>query len=148
MLNQNENQALEQNQEIQIRSTHNDMPPPNSGPRDQSLPGKDDEGQYWPGFGPGVPHATDWGKSKYRGQIPSMDEIRAFWRQNNFDLKVACVKKKYNSENDSETLQPAKTTRQEFRNRFGRHRNRSLSSHNKRLRYDSPDRRCESRERS
>ncbi|KAA6364297.1 MAG: hypothetical protein EZS28_040177 [Streblomastix strix] len=32
MLNQNENQDLEQNQEIQIRRTYNDMPPPNSGP--------------------------------------------------------------------------------------------------------------------
>ncbi|KAA6346921.1 MAG: hypothetical protein EZS28_052060, partial [Streblomastix strix] len=40
MLNQNENQALEQNQKIQIRRTHNDMPPPSSGPRDQSLPGQ------------------------------------------------------------------------------------------------------------
>ncbi|KAA6352757.1 MAG: hypothetical protein EZS28_051717 [Streblomastix strix] len=117
MLNQNENQALEQNQEIQIRRTYNDIPHPNSGPRDQpplgyglyaqrnaAIPqstifpptlnaeqeipgisnvltqetikdhmcrwmlkgfdlipvGKDDEGQYWPGFGPGVPHATDW----------------------------------------------------------------------------------------
>jgi hypothetical protein len=26
--------------------------------------GKDDEGYYWPGFGPGVPHATDWRKAK------------------------------------------------------------------------------------
>ncbi|KAA6330004.1 MAG: hypothetical protein EZS28_053548, partial [Streblomastix strix] len=39
MLNQNENQALAQNHEIQIRRTHDDMPPPNSGPRDQPPPG-------------------------------------------------------------------------------------------------------------
>ncbi|KAA6374060.1 MAG: hypothetical protein EZS28_030415 [Streblomastix strix] len=77
-----------------------------------------------------------------------MDEVRAFWREHNFDLKVVCVRKEYDSEDDSETLQPAKTTRREFRNKFGRHRNRSLSPHNKRSRYDSPDRRSESRERS
>ncbi|KAA6358179.1 MAG: hypothetical protein EZS28_046294, partial [Streblomastix strix] len=205
MLNQNENQALAQNQEIQIRRTHNQMPPPNSGPRNQPPPGqglyaqinapipqstifppalnaeqeipgipnvliketikdhmhkwmlkgfdlisvgKDDEGHYWPGFGPGVPHATDWRKTKQQGQTPSMDDVKAFWREHNFELRVACVRKEYNSEDDSETLQPAKTTRQEFRNRFGRHRNRSLSPHNKRSRYDSPDRRSESRERS
>ncbi|KAA6390378.1 MAG: hypothetical protein EZS28_014096 [Streblomastix strix] len=40
MLNYNENQALGQNQEIQIRITHDDMPPPNSGPRDQPPPGQ------------------------------------------------------------------------------------------------------------
>ncbi|KAA6377361.1 MAG: hypothetical protein EZS28_027111, partial [Streblomastix strix] len=205
MLNQNENQALGQNQEIQIRRTHDDMPPPNSGPRDQPPPGhglytqrnaaipqstifpptlnaeqeipgiqnvltketikeymrrwmlkgfdlipvdKHDEEQYWPGFGPGVPHATDWRKTKQQGQTPSMDEVRAFWREYNFDLRVACVRREYDSEDDSETLQPAKITRQEFRNRFGRHRNRSLSPHNKRSKYDSPDRRSESRERS
>ncbi|KAA6358394.1 MAG: hypothetical protein EZS28_046079, partial [Streblomastix strix] len=39
--------------------------------------GKDDEGQYWPGFGPGVPHATDWRKSKQQDQIHSMDVVRA-----------------------------------------------------------------------
>ncbi|KAA6380049.1 MAG: hypothetical protein EZS28_024423 [Streblomastix strix] len=39
---------------------------------------KDDEGQYWPRFGPGVPHATDWRKSKQQGKTPSMDDIRAF----------------------------------------------------------------------
>ncbi|KAA6394080.1 MAG: hypothetical protein EZS28_010394 [Streblomastix strix] len=38
VLNQNENQALEQNQEVQIVRMHNDMPPPNSGPRDQPPP--------------------------------------------------------------------------------------------------------------
>ncbi|KAA6363827.1 MAG: hypothetical protein EZS28_040648, partial [Streblomastix strix] len=43
MLNQNENQAIGQNQEIQIRRTHNDIPPPNSGPRDQPPPF---QGQY------------------------------------------------------------------------------------------------------
>ncbi|KAA6403173.1 MAG: hypothetical protein EZS28_001299 [Streblomastix strix] len=125
MLNQNENQALGQNQGIQIRRTHDDMPPPNSGRRDQPPPGhglyvqrnaaipqstifppalnaeqeilgianvltketikdhmhiwilkgfdlipvsKDDEGQYWPGFGPGVLHAADWRKPKQQGQ--------------------------------------------------------------------------------
>ncbi|KAA6390379.1 MAG: hypothetical protein EZS28_014097, partial [Streblomastix strix] len=77
-----------------------------------------------------------------------MDDVRAFWREHNFDLRVACVRKEYDSEDDSETLQPAKTTRQEFRNRFGRHRNRSLPPYNKRSRYDSPDRRSESRERT
>ncbi|KAA6360641.1 MAG: hypothetical protein EZS28_043833 [Streblomastix strix] len=50
---------------------------------------KDDEGQQWPGFCPGVPHATDWRKSKQQGQIPSMNDIRAFWREHNFDLRVA-----------------------------------------------------------
>ncbi|KAA6394467.1 MAG: hypothetical protein EZS28_010004 [Streblomastix strix] len=80
--------------------------------------GKDDEGQYWPGFGPGVPHATDWRKAKQQGQTPSMDDARAFWKEHNFYLRVACVKKEYDSEDDSETLQPVKTTRQEFRNRI------------------------------
>ncbi|KAA6390572.1 MAG: hypothetical protein EZS28_013904 [Streblomastix strix] len=205
MLNYNENQAQVQNQEIQIWIIQDDMPPPNSGPRDQPPPGhglyvqrnaaipqstifpptlnveqeipgipniltketikdhmhrwmlngfdliqmgKDDEGHYWPGFGPGVPHATYWRKTKQQGQTPSMDDIKAFWREHNFVLRVACVRKEYDSEDDSETLQPAKTTRQEFRNRFGRHRNRSLSLHNKRSRYDYPDRGGESRERS
>ncbi|KAA6354715.1 MAG: hypothetical protein EZS28_049758, partial [Streblomastix strix] len=195
MLNQNENQALAQNQGIQIRRAQDDMPPPNSGPRDypppghglyaqrnaaipqstifppalnaeQEIPGipnvltketirehmrswmlkgfdlipvgKDDDGQYWPGFGPGVPHATDWRKAKQQGQTLSMDEVKAFWREHNFDLRIACVRKEYDSEDDSETLQPAKTTRREFRNKFGRHRNRSLSPHSKRSRYDSP----------
>ncbi|KAA6388216.1 MAG: hypothetical protein EZS28_016255, partial [Streblomastix strix] len=184
MLNQNENQALGQNQEIQIRRSHDDMPPPNSGPRDQPPPGqglytqrntaipqstifpptlnveqeipgipnvlsketikehmrrwmlkgfdlipvgKDDKGQYWPGFDPGVPHATDWRKAKQQGQTLSMDEVRAFWREHNFDLRVACVRREHDSEDDSETLQPAKTAIQEFRNRFGRHRNRNES---------------------
>ncbi|KAA6385029.1 MAG: hypothetical protein EZS28_019446, partial [Streblomastix strix] len=54
--------------------------------------------------------------------------------------------KEYDSGDDSETLYPAKTTRQQFRNRFGRQKNRSLSSHNKRSRYDSPDRKSESSE--
>ncbi|KAA6389601.1 MAG: hypothetical protein EZS28_014870 [Streblomastix strix] len=176
MLNQNENQALAQNQEIQIRRIHDDMPPPNSGPREQPPPdqglytqrntaipqsailppalnaeqeipgipniltketikehmrswmlkgfdlipvGKDDDGQYWPGFGPEVPHATDWRKAKQQGQTPSMNEFRAFWREHNFELRVACVRREYDSEDDSETLQPAKTTRQEFRKRSG-----------------------------
>ncbi|KAA6310676.1 MAG: hypothetical protein EZS28_056271 [Streblomastix strix] len=39
MLNQNENQVLAQNQEIQIWRIQDDMPPPNSGPRDQPPPG-------------------------------------------------------------------------------------------------------------
>ncbi|KAA6360071.1 MAG: hypothetical protein EZS28_044402, partial [Streblomastix strix] len=205
MLNQNENQALEQNQKIQIRRTRNGMPPPNSGPRDQSPPGhglyaqrntaipqstifpptlnaeqeipgipniltketikdhmhnwmlkgfdlvsigKNDEAHYWTEFDPGVACATDWRKAKQQGQTPSMDDVRAFWREHNFDLRVASVRKEYDSKDDSETLQPTKTTRQEFRNRFERYRNRSLSPHNKRSKYDSPDRRNESRERS
>ncbi|KAA6339732.1 MAG: hypothetical protein EZS28_052588, partial [Streblomastix strix] len=168
MLNWNENQALEQNQEIQIRRIQDDMPPPNSGPRDQPPPGhglyahrnaaipqltifpptlnaeqeipgipnvltketikdhmhkwilkgfdlipvgKDDEGHYWPGFGPRVPHATDWKKAKQQGQTPSMDDVRAFWKEHNFYLRVACVRKDYDSADDSETLQPTKTTR-------------------------------------
>ncbi|KAA6368527.1 MAG: hypothetical protein EZS28_035947, partial [Streblomastix strix] len=49
--------------------------------------GKDDEKQYWPGYDPG---------------------------EHNLDLRVACVRKEYDSEDDSETLQPAKPTRQEF----------------------------------
>ncbi|KAA6375045.1 MAG: hypothetical protein EZS28_029429 [Streblomastix strix] len=196
MLNQNEIPALAQKQEIQIR-IQDDMPPPNSGPRDQPPPihelyaqrnaaipqstifpstlnakqespkilnvltketikdhmhkwmqkgfdlirvSKDDEGHYWPGFGPGVPHATDWRKTKQQGQTQSMDEFRAFWREYNFDLSVACVRRDYDLEDDSEILQPTKTTRREFRNKFGRNRNRSLSPHNKRSRYDSNDR--------
>ncbi|KAA6357287.1 MAG: hypothetical protein EZS28_047186 [Streblomastix strix] len=195
ILNQNENQAFEQNQEIQIRRTHNDMPLTNSGPRDQPPPGhglyaqrnaaipqstifpptlnaeqeipgipnvltkeiikdlmhkwmlkgfdqitvgKNEEGQYQPGFGPGVRYATDWRKSKQQDQTFSMDDVKAFWREHNFDSRVACVRKKYDSEDESETLQPTKTTRQEFRNRFGRYRNRSLSPHSKRSSYDSP----------
>ncbi|KAA6401185.1 MAG: hypothetical protein EZS28_003291 [Streblomastix strix] len=108
--------------------------------------GKVDEGQYWPGFGPRVPHATNWRKSKQQGQTPSMDEVRAFQREYNFDLKVACVRKEYDSKDDSDTLQPAKTSRQEFRNRFGRHKSKSISPRNKRSRYDSTDRRCQSRQ--
>ncbi|KAA6377610.1 MAG: hypothetical protein EZS28_026859 [Streblomastix strix] len=72
---------------------------------------KDDEGHYWPGFGPGVPHATDWRKTKQQGQTPSMDDVRAVWRKHNFELRVACVRRDYDSEDDSETLQPTKTTR-------------------------------------
>ncbi|KAA6399757.1 MAG: hypothetical protein EZS28_004706 [Streblomastix strix] len=109
---------------------------------------KDDEGHYWPGYGPGVPHATDWRNSKQQRQAPSMDDVRAFWREHNFDLRLACVRKEYDSEDNSETLQLAKTTRYIFRNRFGRYRKRSISQYNKRLRYDSPDRSSESRERS
>ncbi|KAA6368598.1 MAG: hypothetical protein EZS28_035876 [Streblomastix strix] len=109
---------------------HNDIQPPNSGLRDQPpqdkrpnekrnaaiqldlIPvGKDDEGQYWPGFGPGVPHATDWRKSKQQGKTPSMDDVRAFWRQHNFELRVTCVRQEYDSENVSETLQPPKKQR-------------------------------------
>ncbi|KAA6389246.1 MAG: hypothetical protein EZS28_015227 [Streblomastix strix] len=40
MLNKNENQDLEQNQEAQIAASHNDMTPPNSGPRGQPPPGQ------------------------------------------------------------------------------------------------------------
>ncbi|KAA6367431.1 MAG: hypothetical protein EZS28_037043, partial [Streblomastix strix] len=110
--------------------------------------GKDDEGHYWPGFGPGVPHVTDWRKSKQQGQTPSTDDVRAFWREHNLNLRISCVRKKFDSEDDSETLQPVKITRQEFRNRFVRHRNRSISPHSKISRYDSPDRGNESRDRS
>ncbi|KAA6369844.1 MAG: hypothetical protein EZS28_034628 [Streblomastix strix] len=77
-----------------------------------------------------------------------MDDIRAFWGEHNFELRVAWVRKEYDSEDDSETLQLAITTRQEFKIRFIRHRNRSLSQRNRRSRYDSPNRRSESRERS
>ncbi|KAA6382212.1 MAG: hypothetical protein EZS28_022263 [Streblomastix strix] len=80
--------------------------------------GKDDEGQCWPGFDPGVPHATDWKKSKQQSQTLSLDDVRAFLREHHFELRVACVRKECDSEDDSETLQQAKTTRQEFRNRF------------------------------
>ncbi|KAA6368987.1 MAG: hypothetical protein EZS28_035486, partial [Streblomastix strix] len=59
--------------------------------------GKDDEGQYWMGFCPSVPHATDWRKSKQQGQTSSIDDIRAFQREHNFDLRVAYK----NSEIDS-----------------------------------------------
>ncbi|KAA6400591.1 MAG: hypothetical protein EZS28_003886 [Streblomastix strix] len=205
MLNQNENQALAQDQEIKIRRLQDDMPPPGLGPRGQPLPGhglyayrntaisqstifpptlnaeqeisgilniltkesikdhmhkwmlkgldllpvgKDDKGNHWPGFGPNVPHATDWRKAKQQGQTPSMDDVKTFRREHNFDLRVACVRKDYDSENDSETLQPTKTTIQEFRNRLGRYRNRSLLQHNKRSRYDSPVMGSESRERT
>ncbi|KAA6378700.1 MAG: hypothetical protein EZS28_025775, partial [Streblomastix strix] len=56
--------------------------------------GKDDEGNHWPGFGPGVPHASDWRKAKQQGETPSMDDVRAFWREQNFDLRVACPKQR------------------------------------------------------
>ncbi|KAA6391241.1 MAG: hypothetical protein EZS28_013230 [Streblomastix strix] len=36
--------------------------------------------------------------------ILQMEEIRAFWRVYNFELRVACVRKEYQSENNSETL--------------------------------------------
>ncbi|KAA6380700.1 MAG: hypothetical protein EZS28_023774 [Streblomastix strix] len=110
--------------------------------------GKDDEGQYGPGFDPGVPYATDWRKAKQLGQTPTIDDVRAFWRENNFDLRVACVRREYVLKDDSETLQPAKIIRQEFRNQLGRYRNRSLSSCNKKQRYNSSERRSESRDRS
>ncbi|KAA6402055.1 MAG: hypothetical protein EZS28_002420 [Streblomastix strix] len=205
MLNQNENQALEQNQEILIRGTHNDIPSQNSGQRGQPPSGqglyaqrnaaisqstiflpalnaeqeisgisnvltketikdhirrwmlkginlipvdKDDEGQYWPGFGPGISHATNWIKSKQYGLPPSQEEVKSFQREYNFEFRVACVKKEYDSEDVSETIQPAKSTRQEFRNRFGKYRNRSLSPYSMRARYDSPERRSESTQRS
>ncbi|KAA6399184.1 MAG: hypothetical protein EZS28_005291 [Streblomastix strix] len=146
MLNQNGNQALTQNQEIQIRKIQDEIPPTGSGPRDLPPPGhglyaqrnaaipqsiilppilnteqeilaipniltketikdhthkwmlkgfnlilvrKDDEGNHWPGFGPGVPHATDWRKAKQQGQTLSMDDVRAFWKEHDFDLRVA-----------------------------------------------------------
>ncbi|KAA6374203.1 MAG: hypothetical protein EZS28_030270 [Streblomastix strix] len=86
---------------------------------------KDDEGQYQPGFGPGVPYATDWRKSNLQGLTPTVGEDGAFWKDCNFDLRVACVRKKCDSKDNSETLQPTKTIRHEFRNRFGRQRIRS-----------------------
>ncbi|KAA6360241.1 MAG: hypothetical protein EZS28_044233 [Streblomastix strix] len=46
MLNQNENQALAQNQEIQIRRIQDDMPPPNSGQRGQPPPRQRLTGPY------------------------------------------------------------------------------------------------------
>ncbi|KAA6355747.1 MAG: hypothetical protein EZS28_048725, partial [Streblomastix strix] len=48
ILNQNENHAFEQNQEIQITRTHNDMPTPNSGPRRQPPLGQELTGPYAP----------------------------------------------------------------------------------------------------
>ncbi|KAA6363794.1 MAG: hypothetical protein EZS28_040679, partial [Streblomastix strix] len=158
MLYQNENQALEQNQEIQNQA--NIRRYATSELRTARLA----SARSWTEI-PGipnvltketiknlmhkcVPHVTDQRKAKQQGQTPSMDDIRAFWRKYNFDLRVACVRKEYNSEDDSETLQPTKTTRREFRNKFGRNRNRSLSPHSKRQRQDSPDRRSESRERA
>ncbi|KAA6335875.1 MAG: hypothetical protein EZS28_052923 [Streblomastix strix] len=47
--------------------------------------GKNVEGQYWPGFGPDVSHATDWRKTKQQGQTPSMDEVKTFWKEHSFD---------------------------------------------------------------
>ncbi|KAA6396870.1 MAG: hypothetical protein EZS28_007601 [Streblomastix strix] len=67
---------------------------------------KDDEKQYWPGFCPGVPYATDQRKSKRSILAPSMDEVRALWKECNFNLRVECVRKEYDSEYDQETLQP------------------------------------------
>ncbi|KAA6364952.1 MAG: hypothetical protein EZS28_039523 [Streblomastix strix] len=46
MLDQNENQALEQNLETQITTAHIDLPPPNSAPRGQPLPGQRLTGPY------------------------------------------------------------------------------------------------------
>ncbi|KAA6365369.1 MAG: hypothetical protein EZS28_039106 [Streblomastix strix] len=86
---------------------------------------KDDEGQYQPGFGPGVSYATDWRKSNLQALTPTVGEDGAFWKDCNFDLRVACVRKEYDSKDNSETLQPAKTIKHEFRNRFGRYRIRS-----------------------
>ncbi|KAA6394263.1 MAG: hypothetical protein EZS28_010207, partial [Streblomastix strix] len=84
--------------------------------------GKDDEGHYWPEFGPGVPHATDRRKTKQQGQTPSMDDVRALWKKHNFDLRVACARRDYDSKDDSKTLQSSKTTRRQFRNKFGRNK--------------------------
>ncbi|KAA6381191.1 MAG: hypothetical protein EZS28_023283 [Streblomastix strix] len=93
--------------------------------------GKDDEGNHWPGFGPGVRHTADWRKAKQQGQILSMEDVKSFWKEHDYNLRVACVRRDYDSEDDSETLQPSKITRREFRNKFGRSRNRSLSPHSK-----------------
>ncbi|KAA6363033.1 MAG: hypothetical protein EZS28_041440 [Streblomastix strix] len=204
-LNQNKNQALNQNFEILIKRSHNDMLLPNSRPRDylppghelyaqrnaaipqstifpptlnaeQKIPGipniltketikdnmhkskqkgfdlipmgKDDEGHYWPVFVTGVQHVKDWMKAKQQCQTPSMDEVTAFWIEHIFDLRAAFVRKEYDSDDESETLQSIKTKKQEFRNKLERYRNRSLSLYSKKSRYDSPDRGSESRERA
>ncbi|KAA6361217.1 MAG: hypothetical protein EZS28_043256 [Streblomastix strix] len=44
---------------------------------DQIQVGKDGEGQYWPSFGPGVPHATDLRQSKQQDQdtTPLTEEV-------------------------------------------------------------------------
>ncbi|KAA6380325.1 MAG: hypothetical protein EZS28_024152 [Streblomastix strix] len=44
---------------------------------DLILVGKDDEGQYWPDFSPGVPHAADWRKSNQQGLLPSTQDVKA-----------------------------------------------------------------------
>ncbi|KAA6396803.1 MAG: hypothetical protein EZS28_007665 [Streblomastix strix] len=91
---------------------------------------KDIEGQYRPGFGLDVPHVANWRKSQQQGIAPSMEEVKAFWREYNFDLKIENLRKKFDSEDDSETLQPARTTRQGFRYKFGKRRYLSLSRRN------------------
>lgn len=53
--------------------------------------GKDDDGQYWPGFGPGRGNTTNWRAAKESNRKPTYDEVKAFWKENNFDLKLACV---------------------------------------------------------
>ncbi|KAA6389247.1 MAG: hypothetical protein EZS28_015228 [Streblomastix strix] len=40
---------------------------------DQIQVGKDDEVQYWPSFGPGVPHTTDWRQSKQQDRKLEID---------------------------------------------------------------------------
>ncbi|KAA6378447.1 MAG: hypothetical protein EZS28_026027, partial [Streblomastix strix] len=110
--------------------------------------GNDDKGQHWFSFGPGVLYAIDWRQSKQQGLAPSMEEVNAFWREYNIDLRVARLMKYQYLEDYQETLQQAKTTRQEFKNSFRKHRNRSLSSYSKKLRYASHDRRSQSRDRT
>ncbi|KAA6343132.1 MAG: hypothetical protein EZS28_052333, partial [Streblomastix strix] len=50
---------------------------------------KDDKGQYQPDFSPCIPHATDRRKFRQQELHPSMEEVKAFQREYNFELRLA-----------------------------------------------------------
>ncbi|KAA6394614.1 MAG: hypothetical protein EZS28_009861 [Streblomastix strix] len=64
-------------------------------------------------------------------------KINAFWRDVNFDLKVACIRMDYDSEDESEQMRPSKTTKEEHGRKFGVQGHRQTSPPDKRSRFDS-----------
>ncbi|KAA6394910.1 MAG: hypothetical protein EZS28_009564 [Streblomastix strix] len=65
---------------------------------DLALLEKDDEDQYWPGFGLRIPHAIDWRKSKQSKVVPSMG-VKAFWRIIRIEEKVGLMIQTMNGRN-------------------------------------------------
>ncbi|KAA6357370.1 MAG: hypothetical protein EZS28_047104, partial [Streblomastix strix] len=42
---------------------------------------------------PGIPHTIDWRMEKQQGTTPFNEKVKAFWGENNFDLRVTCLRK-------------------------------------------------------